>query len=218
MEGTYQLLFYNRQTNLLYIYIRGAAGRSLSHLWLSATPWTIIRQAPLFTKFSRQEYRSGLWFPHPGCTCISLYIYRYIYTHTYICICTYTHICMCMCVCIYVHIYMHVYVYIYIYTYIYIHLSSVRSLSSVQLCNHMDCSMPGLPVHHQLLEFTQAHIHWVGDAIQPSHPLSSPFTSCPQSLPASESFPMRYITICKIDSQWEFAVWLRKLKLGLCDY
>ena len=36
----------------------------------------------------------------------------------------------------------------------------------------MDCSMPGLPVHLQLLEFTQTHVHWVGDAIQPSHPLS----------------------------------------------
>ena len=38
----------------------------------------------------------------------------------------------------------------------------------------MDCSMPGFPVHHQLPEFTQTHVHWVGDAIQPSHPLSSP--------------------------------------------
>ena len=38
----------------------------------------------------------------------------------------------------------------------------------------MDCSTPGLPVHHQLLEFTQTHVHWVADAIQPSHPLSSP--------------------------------------------
>ena len=38
----------------------------------------------------------------------------------------------------------------------------------------MDCSMPGLPVHHQLPEFTQTHVHWVSDAIQPSHPLSSP--------------------------------------------
>ena len=42
----------------------------------------------------------------------------------------------------------------------------------------MDCSTPGLPVHHQLLEFTQSHVHWVTDAIQPSHSLSSP------SLPA----------------------------------
>ena len=38
----------------------------------------------------------------------------------------------------------------------------------------MDCSMPGLPVHHQLLEFTQTHVHWVSEAIQSSHPLSSP--------------------------------------------
>ena len=43
------------------------------------------------------------------------------------------------------------------------------------LCDPMDCSTPGLPVHHQLPEFTQTHVHWVGDAIQPSHPLSSPF-------------------------------------------
>ena len=42
------------------------------------------------------------------------------------------------------------------------------------LCNPMDCSMPGLPVHHQLPEFTQTHVHWISDAIQPSHPLSSP--------------------------------------------
>ena len=38
----------------------------------------------------------------------------------------------------------------------------------------MDCSMASLPVHHQLLELTQTHVHWVSDAIQPSHPLSSP--------------------------------------------
>ena len=42
------------------------------------------------------------------------------------------------------------------------------------LCDPMDCSTPGLPVHHQLPEFAQTHVHWVGDAIQPSHPLSSP--------------------------------------------
>ena len=42
------------------------------------------------------------------------------------------------------------------------------------LCNPMNCSSPGLPVHHQFLEFTQTHVHRVGDAIQPSHPLSSP--------------------------------------------
>ena len=42
------------------------------------------------------------------------------------------------------------------------------------LCDPMDCSMTGLPVHHQLPEFTQTHVHWVDDAIQPFHPLSSP--------------------------------------------
>ena len=57
------------------------------------------------------------------------------------------------------------------------------------LCNLMDCSMPGLPVYHQLPEFTQTHFHWVGDAIQPSHPVI-PLSSCPQSFPASGSFQM----------------------------
>ena len=53
-------------------------------------------------------------------------------------------------------------------------ISSVQLLSCCGLCNPMNCSTPGLPAHHQLLEFTQRHVHWVSDAIQPSHPLSSP--------------------------------------------
>ena len=51
---------------------------------------------------------------------------------------------------------------------------SVQSLSRVWLCDPMDCSTPGIPVHHQLPEPIQTHVHWVGEAIQPSHPLSSP--------------------------------------------
>ena len=51
---------------------------------------------------------------------------------------------------------------------------SVQLLSRVQLCDPTHCSTPGLPVHRQLPEFTQTHVHWVSDAIQPSHPLSSP--------------------------------------------
>ena len=47
------------------------------------------------------------------------------------------------------------------------------------LCNPMNCSTPGLPVHHQLLKFTQTHVHRVGDAIQPSHPLLSPSPPAP---------------------------------------
>ena len=46
--------------------------------------------------------------------------------------------------------------------------------SCLTLWNPMDCGTPGLPVHHQLLEFTQTHVYWVVDAIQPSHPLSFP--------------------------------------------
>ena len=46
--------------------------------------------------------------------------------------------------------------------------------SCLTLCDPMDWSTPGLPVHHQLPEFAQTHVHWVSDAIQPSHPLSSP--------------------------------------------
>ena len=53
-------------------------------------------------------------------------------------------------------------------------LNSVQLLSRVRLCDPMNRSTPGLPVHHQLPEFTQTHVHWVGDAIQLSHPLSSP--------------------------------------------
>ena len=55
-----------------------------------------------------------------------------------------------------------------------LHQFSSVTQSCPILCDPMDCSTPGLPVHHQLPEFTQTHVHWVGDAIQPSHPLSSP--------------------------------------------
>ena len=54
-----------------------------------------------------------------------------------------------------------------------IQLSSVAQSCPI-LCDPMNRSRPGLPVHHQLPEFTQTHVHQVGDAIQPSHPLSSP--------------------------------------------
>ena len=51
--------------------------------------------------------------------------------------------------------------------------------SCLTLCDPINCSTPGLPFHHQLLEFTQTHVHRVGDAIQPSHPLSSPSPPAP---------------------------------------
>ena len=59
-----------------------------------------------------------------------------------------------------------------------VQFSSITQLC-LTLCDPMNHSTPGFPVHHQLPEFTQTHVHWVGDAIQPSHPLSSPFPPAP---------------------------------------
>ena len=71
---------------------------------------------------------------------------------------------------------------------------SVQSLSPVRLCSPMDCSTSGLPVHHQVPEFTQTHVHWVSDVIQPSHPLSSPSPSA-FNLSQHQVFPMsQFIT------------------------
>ena len=68
----------------------------------------------------------------------------------------------------------------------------VQSLSRVQLFDTMDCSTPGFPIfHHRLPEFAQVHMHWVHDAIQPSHII--PFFSCFQSFSASVSFPMNQL-------------------------
>ena len=72
--------------------------------------------------------------------------------------------------------------------------SSVQFSSVAQscptLCDPMNRSTLGLPVHNQLPEFTQTHIHRVRDAIQPSHPLSSPFPPAPNPSQESQSFPM----------------------------
>ena len=74
------------------------------------------------------------------------------------------------------------------YHYKHIQFSSVTQ-SCPTLWDPMDCSMPGFPVHHQLPELTQTHVHQVGDAIQPSHPLWCPSLP-PSSCPASGSFQM----------------------------
>ena len=70
----------------------------------------------------------------------------------------------------------------------YLSFSSVTQ-SCPTLCDSMNCSSPGLPVHYQLPEFTQTHVHRVGDAVQPSHPLSSPFP------PAFNLFSIRVFSI-----------------------
>ena len=67
--------------------------------------------------------------------------------------------------------------------------SSVQSLSRVRVCDPMDRSTSCFPIHHQLWELAEIHVHRVGDAIQPSHPLSSPFSSFLQSFPPPILWP-----------------------------
>ena len=83
-----------------------------------------------------------------------------------------------------------------------VQFSSVQSLSHVRLCNPMNRSMPGLPVHHQLLEFTQTHIHRISDAIQPSHPLSSP--SLPPIPPSISVFSNESTLHVRWPKYWSF--------------
>ena len=76
---------------------------------------------------------------------------------------------------------MWIYMYIYIANVCFVCVSSSTSVAQLclTLCDPMNCSRPGLPVHHQLPEFTQTHVHRVGYAIQLSHPLSSPSPPAP---------------------------------------
>ena len=96
--------------------------------------------------------------------------------------------------CLYMHIYIYLFIYIciicpgnWLSVYKSVQVSSVTQ-SCLTLCDPKDCSAPGLPVHHQLPEFTQTHIQRVSDAIQPILSSVVPFSSCPQSLPVSEFF------------------------------
>ena len=81
--------------------------------------------------------------------------------------------------------------------------SSVTQSSPTQ-CKPMDCSMPGFPVHHQLPELAQTHVHRVGDAIQPSHPLSSP--SPPASIfPSIRFFSNESVLHIRWPEYWSFS-------------
>ena len=119
-----------------------------------ATPWTVSHQVPLSMGLSRQEYWNGLPFPpsedlsDPGIEPTSL-ASPALAGGSFSTSTTWEALNMT------------------------VQFSSVSQLCPT-LGNPMECSTPGLPVHHQLQEFTQIHVHRVGDAIQPSHPLLSP--------------------------------------------
>ena len=82
--------------------------------------------------------------------------------------------------------------------------SSVAQLCPT-LCDSMDCSMPGFPVHHQLPEFTQTHVHRVSDVIQPSHPLSSP-SPPPYKLFSIRVFSNESVLRIRWPKYWSFSV------------
>ena len=89
--------------------------------------------------------------------------------------------------------------------YMLIQFSSVQLLSHVRLCDPMNCSMPGLPVHYQLPEFTQTHVHQVGDAIQPSHLLSCPLLLLPPIPPSIRVFSNESTLCMRWPKYWSFS-------------
>ena len=99
-----------------------------------------------------------------------------------------------------------------------VQFSSVAQ-SCPTLCDPMDCSMPDLPAHHQLPEFTETHVHWVGDAIQPSHPLLSPYTPTFNLSQLQGLF--RWVTLHQVTKvlecqlQHQFFHWIFRTDLGL---
>ena len=84
-----------------------------------------------------------------------------------------------------------------------VQFSSVAQ-SCPTLCDHMNCSTPGLPVYHHLPEFTQTHVHRVSDAIQLSHPLASPSPLAPN--PSQHQSLFQWITLCmRWPKYWSFS-------------
>ena len=88
--------------------------------------------------------------------------------------------------------------------YVSLTLDSSVAQSCLTLCDPMDCSTPGFPVHHQLLEITQTHVHWVHDTIQPSHPLLSPFPPA-FNLPIIRVFSSESVLHIRWPKHWSFS-------------
>ena len=127
----------------------------LSCVQLFAAPWTVARQAPLSMEFFRNSYWSGLPFTSPR----GLPNPRIKPRSPTLQADTLPSEPQGK---------------------LPVQFSSVAQLCPT-LCNPVNHSTPGLPVHHQLPEFTQTHVHWIADVIQPSHPLSSPSPHAPSA-------------------------------------
>ena len=84
------------------------------------------------------------------------------------------------------------------------HQFSSLARSCPTLCDSMNLSMPGLPVHHHLLEFTQTHVHRVSDAIQPSHPQSSPSPPAPNASQHQSFFSSESTLLMRWPKYWSF--------------
>ena len=87
-----------------------------------------------------------------------------------------------------------------------IQFSSVAQ-SYLTLCHPMNCSTSGLPVHHQLPEFTQTHVHQIGDAIQPSHPLFSPSPPAPNPSQHPKESLAEYLKQKNKSVSWKIKWW-----------
>ena len=127
----------------------------------------------------------------------------HVCTPTYMCTCKYICACKCVCVCVCMCLFIYILLWVVenwtktpesrrLWFQLCLHLLCCCLVvqSCLTLCDPMDCSTSGFPVLHHLPELAQAHAHWVGDAIQPSRPLS-PSSICLQSFPESGSFLMR---------------------------
>ena len=94
----------------------------------------------------------------------------------------------------------------YIFWCVCVQLSQFSSVtqSCLTLCHPVDCIMPGLPVHHQLLELAQTHVHRVGDAIQPTHPVSHPLL-LPSIFPSIRVFSNESVLCIRWPEYWSFS-------------
>ena len=166
----------------------------LNRVWLFVTPWTAACHDLLSKEFTRLEYWSGFSFPTQGglsdrgikptsLASPALQADSLQLSHQGSRVC----VCVCVCVCVSVCVYTNTHSRILFshkrerrHLTVYNNMdgtlgyfSSVTQLCLI-LCNPMDCSMPGFPAHDKLLGLVQTHVHWISDAIQTSHPLSSP--------------------------------------------